>query len=89
MYALGKKGEMLFFTGVYVCVKAKLTFVRFFSLFFFCTFPLGIILGPSKRNLAVPLKLKPQEKFVKVRMEGKPLERTCNNKIHVTIVFRG
>ena len=80
---------MLVFTGVYVCVKAKLTLVSFFSLFFFAPFPLGIILGPSKRNLAVPLKLKPQEKFVKVRMEGKPLERTCNNKIHVTIVFRG
>ena len=30
---------MLVFTGVYVCVKAKLTFVSFFS-FFFCTFPL-------------------------------------------------
>ena len=31
---LGKKGKMLDFTGVYVCVKAKLTFVRFFSFFF-------------------------------------------------------
>ena len=29
---------MLVFTGVYVCVKAKLTLVSFFSLFFFCTF---------------------------------------------------
>ena len=40
MYAWGKKGKMLVFTGVYVCVKAKLTFVSFFSPFF-CTFPLG------------------------------------------------
>ena len=30
----GKKGKMLVFTGVYVCVKAKLTLVRFFSFFF-------------------------------------------------------
>ena len=35
MYAWGKKGKMLVFTGVYVCVKAKLTLVRFFFLFFF------------------------------------------------------
>ena len=44
MYAWGKKGKMLVFTGVYVCVRAKLTLVSFFlvfSLFFFCTFPLG------------------------------------------------
>ena len=34
MYAWGKKGKMLVFTGVYVCVKAKLTLVRFFPLFF-------------------------------------------------------
>ena len=34
MYAWGKKGKMLVFTGVYVCVKAKLTLVSFFSLFF-------------------------------------------------------
>ena len=31
---LGKKRKMLVFTGVYVCVKAKLTFVSFFFLFF-------------------------------------------------------
>ena len=36
---LGKKGKMLVFTYVYVCVKAKLTFVSFVFLFF-CTFPL-------------------------------------------------
>ena len=42
MYAWGKKGKMLVFTGVYVCVKAKLTLVSFFSSFFFiCTFPLA------------------------------------------------
>ena len=34
MYAWGKKGKMLLFTGVYVCVKAKLTLVSFFSPFF-------------------------------------------------------
>ena len=34
-----KKGKMLVFTGLYVCVKAKLTFVSFVFLFF-CTFPL-------------------------------------------------
>ena len=39
MYAWGKKGKMLLFTGVYVCVKAKLTLVSFFPCFF-CTFPL-------------------------------------------------
>ena len=33
---------MLVFTGVYVCVKAKLTVVSFFFLVFFCTFPLWI-----------------------------------------------
>ena len=27
MYAWGKKGKMLVFTGVYVCVNAKLTLV--------------------------------------------------------------
>ena len=35
---------MLVFTGMCVCVRAKLTLVSFFlvfSLFFFCTFPLG------------------------------------------------
>ena len=41
MYDWGKKRKMLVFTGVYVCVKAKLTFVSFFSsIFLFCTFPL-------------------------------------------------
>ena len=40
MYAWGKKRKLLVFTAVYVCVKAKLTLVRFFSIFFFCTFPL-------------------------------------------------
>ena len=39
MYAWGKKGKMLVFTGVYVCVKAKLTLVSLFSLFFFAPFP--------------------------------------------------
>ena len=39
MYAWGKKGKILVFTGVYVCVKAKLTPVRFFFLFFFAPFP--------------------------------------------------
>ena len=34
MYDWGKKRKMLVFTGVYVCVKAKLTFVSFFSIFF-------------------------------------------------------
>ena len=42
MYAWGKKGKMLVFTGVYVCVKAKLTLVRFFSFFFFAPFPYHI-----------------------------------------------
>jgi len=36
MYAWGKKGKMLVFTGVYVCVRAKLTLVSFF---FFAPFP--------------------------------------------------
>ena len=41
MYAWGKKRKLLVFTAVYVCVKAKLTLVRFFFFnFFFCTFPL-------------------------------------------------
>ena len=31
---------MLVFIRVYVCVKAKLTFVSYFFLSFFCTFPL-------------------------------------------------
>ena len=35
MYDWGKKRNMLVFTGVYVCVKAKLTFVSFFFKFFF------------------------------------------------------
>ena len=39
MYDWGKKRKMLVFTGVYVCVKAKLTFVIFFSNFFFAPFP--------------------------------------------------
>ena len=34
IYAKGKKGKMLVLTGVYVCVKAKLTLVSFFSFFF-------------------------------------------------------
>ena len=33
MYDWGKKRKMLVFTGVYVCVKAKLTFVSFFPFF--------------------------------------------------------
>ena len=32
--SLGKKGKMLVYLRVYVCVKAKLTFVSFFLLFF-------------------------------------------------------
>ena len=39
MYAWGKKGKMLVFTGVYVCVKAKVTLGSFFSLFFVAPFP--------------------------------------------------
>ena len=39
MYAWGKKGKMLVFTGVYVCVMAKLTFVSFFSFFFLAPSP--------------------------------------------------
>ena len=35
MYAWGKKRKLLVFTAVYVCVKAKLTLVRFFFNFFF------------------------------------------------------
>ena len=34
MYAWGKKRKLLVFTAVYVCVKAKLTLVRFFFIFF-------------------------------------------------------
>ena len=34
MYAWGKKGNFLVFTGVYVCVKAKLTLVSLFPCFF-------------------------------------------------------
>ena len=36
---LGEKRKNVSFLGVFVCVKAKLTFVRFFFLLFFCTFP--------------------------------------------------
>ena len=37
---LGKKRKLLVFTAVYVCVKAKLTLVRFFFFkFFFAPFP--------------------------------------------------
>ena len=40
MYDWGKKRKMLVFTGVYVCVKAKLTFVSFFfGIFYFEPFP--------------------------------------------------
>ena len=42
MYVWGKKRKMLVFTGVYVCVKAKLTLVRFFSKNFFELFPYAI-----------------------------------------------
>ena len=35
MYTRAKKGNMLVFTRVYVCVKAKLTFVCYFFLLFF------------------------------------------------------
>ena len=37
---LGKKRKSVSFSRVYVCVKAKLTFVSFFYFFLFCTFPL-------------------------------------------------
>ena len=47
MYAWGKKRKLLVFTAVYVCVKAKLTLVRFFFNFFFCTFPLQVMCGWS------------------------------------------
>ena len=42
MYAWGKKGKMLVFTGVYVCVKAKLTLVSFFPCFI-APFPYGTL----------------------------------------------
>ena len=42
MYDWGKKRNMLVFTGVYVCVKAKLTCVSFFP-FFFAPFPIYFI----------------------------------------------
>ena len=44
MFAWGKKGKMLVFTGGYVCVKAKLTLFSFFPCFF-CTFPLMTYFG--------------------------------------------
>ena len=34
IFAWGKKRKLLVFTAVYVCVKAKLTLVSFFSIFF-------------------------------------------------------
>ena len=37
---LGEKSESVSFSRVYVSVKAKLTLVSFFLLFFLCTFPL-------------------------------------------------
>ena len=39
---LGEKSKSVSFSRVYVCVKAKLTLVSFFLLFFLCTFPLGV-----------------------------------------------
>ena len=45
MYDWGKKRKMLVFTGVYVCVKAKLTLVSFFLLFYFVHLPLKLLLG--------------------------------------------
>ena len=42
MYAWGNKRKLLVFTAMYVCVKAKLTLVRFFSKFF-----LHLSLNPS------------------------------------------
>ena len=42
MYAWGKKRKLLVFTAVYVCVKAKLTLVRFFFNFFFAPFPYAL-----------------------------------------------
>ena len=39
MYTWGKS-KSVSFSRVYVCVKAKLTLVKFFLLFFLCTFPL-------------------------------------------------
>ena len=53
MYAWGKKGKMLVFTGVYVCVKAKLTVVSFFFLVFFAPFPYGYPLKSSTYFLQV------------------------------------
>ena len=40
MYAWGEKRKKVSFSRVYVCVKAKLTFVSFFfSFYFFAPFP--------------------------------------------------
>ena len=39
---LGEKGKSVSFSRVYVCVKAKLTLVRFFFTFFSCTFPYDV-----------------------------------------------
>ena len=41
MYAWGKKGKMLVFTGVHVCVKAKLTLLVYFWFYFLYIFSNG------------------------------------------------
>ena len=38
-FTLGEKSKSVCFSRVYVCLKAKLTLVSFFLLFFLCTFP--------------------------------------------------
>ena len=52
---LGEKSKSVSFSRVYVCVKAKLTLVSFFLLFFLCTFPLAtfpvIFLGKSVKSI--------------------------------------
>ena len=48
---------MLVFTAVYVCVKAKLTFVSFFSNFFFEPFPMHTHTHTPLPYLLVVVKL--------------------------------
>ena len=59
MYAWGKKGKMLVFTGVYVCVKAKLTLFSFFPCFF-CTFFLKITFSEESIAWKPPSKMAQQ-----------------------------
>ena len=77
-HAWEKISKMLVFTRVYVCVKAKLTFISFFFQFFFVHLSLSRAgYGGGAHDCGTPLLEGIAPEVVDVSWNGKKLRKIC------------